>query len=60
MDYATSKGIEACYWAINPESGDTAGWYGHAYDPVTNTAGWGEWRPFDTRKTTLLHRLWGQ
>jgi len=59
VDYATSKGIEGCYWAINPESGDTAGWYGHAYDPVTNTAGWGEWRPFDTRKTTLLHRLWG-
>jgi endoglucanase len=34
-------------------------WYGHAYDPITNTAGWGEWRPFDTRKTTLLTRLWG-
>src|ERR1041384_2119963 len=60
VDFAVSKGIEGCYWAINPESGDTAGWYGHAYDPVTNTAGWGEWRPFDTRKTTLLHRLWGQ
>ena len=60
VDYAISKGIEGCYWAINPESGDTAGWYGHAYDPVTNTAGWGEWRPFDARKTTLLHRLWGQ
>ena len=59
VDYLVSKGIEACYWAINPESGDTAGWYGHAYDPVTNTAGWGEWRPFDTRKTTLLTRLWG-
>jgi hypothetical protein len=27
-------------------------------DPISNTAGWGEWRPFDTRKTTLLHRLW--
>jgi endoglucanase len=60
VDYMTSKGIEGCYWAINPESGDTAGFYGHAYDPVSNTAGWGEWRPFDTRKVTLLNRLWGR
>jgi endoglucanase len=60
VDYMVSKGIEGCYWAINPESGDTAGWYNHAYDPVTNTAGWGEWRPFDPRKTNLLNRLWGQ
>ena len=60
VDYMVSKGIEGCYWAINPESGDTSGWYGHAYDPITNTAGWGEWRPFDTRKTTLLNRLWGR
>jgi aryl-phospho-beta-D-glucosidase BglC (GH1 family) len=60
VDYIVSKGIEGCYWSINPESGDTAGWYGHAYDPVTNTAGWGEWRPFDARKTALLNRLWGR
>jgi hypothetical protein len=60
VDYMVSKGVEGCYWAINPESGDTAGWFGHAYDPITNTAGWGEWRPFDTRKTTLLNRLWGR
>lgn len=60
VDYMVSRGIEGCYWSINPESGDTAGWYGHAYDPVTNTAGWGEWRPFDARKTTLLNRLWGR
>ncbi|HMG23609.1 MAG TPA: cellulase family glycosylhydrolase [Kofleriaceae bacterium] len=59
VDYMVSKGIEGCYWSINPESGDTAGWYGHAYDPVTNTAGWGEWKPFDTRKSTLLTKLWG-
>jgi endoglucanase len=59
VSYMKEKGIEGCYWAINPESGDTAGWYGHAYDPITNTAGWGEWRPFDTRKTTLLNTLWG-
>jgi len=60
VDYLVSKGIEGCYWSINPESGDTAGWYGHAYDPVSNTAGWGEWRPFDQRKTNLLNRLWGR
>jgi endoglucanase len=59
VNYLVSKNIEGCYWAINPESSDTAGWYGHAYDPITNTAGWGEWRPFDTRKTALLHQLWG-
>jgi endoglucanase len=60
VDYMVSRGIEGCYWSINPESGDTAGWYGHAYDPVSNTAGWGEWRPFDQRKTNLLNRLWGR
>jgi len=60
VDYLVGKGIEGCYWAINPESGDTAGWYGHAYDPISNTAGWGEWRPFDQRKTDLLNRLWGR
>jgi aryl-phospho-beta-D-glucosidase BglC (GH1 family) len=60
VDYLVSKGIEGCYWSINPESGDTAGWYGHAYDPISNTAGWGEWRPFDQRKTNLLNRLWGR
>ncbi|HYD43165.1 MAG TPA: cellulase family glycosylhydrolase [Anaeromyxobacter sp.] len=58
VDYMISRGIEGCYWSINPESGDTGGWYGHAYDPISNTGGWGEWRAFDTRKTTLLNRLW--
>jgi endoglucanase len=58
VDYMISKGIEGCYWSINPESGDTAGWYGHAYHPITNPSGWGEWLPFDNRKTTLLQRLW--
>jgi aryl-phospho-beta-D-glucosidase BglC (GH1 family) len=60
VSYAVQKGIEGCYWSINPESGDTGGWYGHAYDPISNTAGWGEWRPFDARKTTLLNTLWGR
>jgi endoglucanase len=59
VNYAKRKNIQGCYWSINPESGDTSGWYGHAYDPVSNTAGWGEWRPFDARKTNLLNTLWG-
>jgi len=60
VDWMISKGIEGCYWSINPESGDTAGWYGHAYDPISNESGWGEWRTFDQRKTNLLNRLWGR
>jgi len=52
------KGLEGCYWSINPESGDTGGIYGHAYDPVSNPSGWGDWLPFDTRKTTLLSKIW--
>jgi endoglucanase len=60
VDYMVENQIEGCYWSINPESGDTAGWYGHAYDPISNTAAWGEWRNFDQRKTNLLNRLWGR
>lgn len=60
VDYMVEKNIQACYWSLNPESGDTGGWYGHAYDPVSNTSGWGEWLPFDQRKTNLLNRLWGR
>ncbi len=60
VDYMVENDIQGCYWSINPESGDTAGWYGHAYDPISNTAGWGEWLNFDQRKTNLLNRLWGQ
>jgi endoglucanase len=60
VDWMVEKQIEGCYWSINPESGDTAGWYGHAYDPVSNEAGWGQWLGFDARKTTLLNRLWGR
>ncbi|HUQ10617.1 MAG TPA: cellulase family glycosylhydrolase [Steroidobacteraceae bacterium] len=56
--WMAEKDIEGCYWSINPESGDTAGWYGHAYDPVTNESGWGQWLPFDQRKTNLLNTLW--
>jgi aryl-phospho-beta-D-glucosidase BglC (GH1 family) len=58
VQWMAEKDIEGCYWSINPESGDTAGWYGHAYDPVTNESGWGQWLPFDQRKTNLLNTLW--
>ncbi|AMX04259.1 hypothetical protein A3224_13335 [Microbulbifer thermotolerans] len=59
VNYMAEKNIQGCYWSINPESGDTGGWYGHAYDPISNTAGWGEWLDFDQRKTNLLNILWG-
>lgn len=59
VDYLVDNDIQGCYWSINPESGDTAGWYGHAYDPISNTAGWGTWLNFDQRKTNLLNTLWG-
>ena len=60
VDYAVSRGIEGCYWSINPESGDTGGWYDTTFDPVSNTSGWGQWLNFDQRKTNLLNRLWGR
>jgi aryl-phospho-beta-D-glucosidase BglC (GH1 family) len=58
VSWMAEKDIEGCYWSINPESGDTAGWYGHAYDPISNESGWGQWLPFDQRKTNLLNTLW--
>jgi hypothetical protein len=57
-DYMVSKGIESCYWSINPESGDTGGWYTTPYDPNTNTGGWGEWGAFDSRRNALLQKVW--
>ena len=59
VKYAKEKKIQGCYWSINPESGDTHGWYGHSYDAVSNESGWGTWLPFDARKTSLLKDLWG-
>jgi aryl-phospho-beta-D-glucosidase BglC (GH1 family) len=58
VNWMAEKDIEGCYWSINPESGDTAGWYGHAYDPISNESGWGQWQSFDQRKTNLLNTLW--
>jgi aryl-phospho-beta-D-glucosidase BglC (GH1 family) len=60
VDYMVDKGIQGCYWGMNPESGDTGGWYGHAYNPVSNTGGWGTWLSFDGRKTNILQQLWSQ
>jgi aryl-phospho-beta-D-glucosidase BglC (GH1 family) len=59
VKYAKEKKIQGCYWSINPESGDTHGWYGHSYDAVSNESGWGTWLPFDARKTSLLKDFWG-
>jgi hypothetical protein len=59
VDYLVSKGIDdTIYWSINPESGDTGGLYTTPYDPVSNTSGWGTWGALDSRKMTLVHRLW--
>jgi len=57
--YMASKGIESCYWSINPESGDTGGLYTTPYDPVSNTGGWGEWGSFDSRRMALVKTAWG-
>jgi endoglucanase len=59
VNYMKGRGIEACYWGMNPESGDTYGWYSTSYDPISNTSMWGTWTGFDSRKTSLLHSLWG-
>lgn len=59
VDYAKEKKIDACYWAINPESGDTGGLYGTTYDPVSNTSGWGSWTTIHNEKMSMLKRLWG-
>jgi aryl-phospho-beta-D-glucosidase BglC (GH1 family) len=59
VDYLLSVGIyDTIYWSINPESGDTGGIYGHAYDPISNTAGWGTWEAPQQRKLDLLAQLW--
>jgi aryl-phospho-beta-D-glucosidase BglC (GH1 family) len=58
--YMASKGIESCYWSINPESGDTGGLYSTPYDPVSNTGGWGEWGSFNSTRMGLLKTAWGK
>jgi len=59
VDYMTREGIyDSFYWSINPESGDTYGIYKTPYDPISNKDGWGTWSATDSRKTTLLNKLW--
>ena len=59
VNYLLKTGItDTIYWSINPESGDTGGIYGHAYDPISNTAGWGTWTAPDQKKLGLLRKLW--
>lgn len=58
VNYMVKKKINACYWAINPESGDTAGWY--LMDKYfTDPSFYGTWDGLDSRKTTILKKLWG-
>ncbi|MBN2440831.1 MAG: cellulase family glycosylhydrolase [Spirochaetales bacterium] len=58
-NYLISKKMQdAIYWAINPEHRDTGGIYHHAFDPVSNTAGWGIWQGVDERKLNLLYSIW--
>lgn len=59
VDYMMREGIlDSFYWSINPESADTYGVFTTPYDPISNEAGWGTWGSPDTRKTTLLGKLW--
>lgn len=58
--YFKKKGINACYWSMNPESADTFGWYLTPWDPVSANDKWGQWTTLDPRKTTLLNSLWGR
>jgi endoglucanase len=58
-DYLIKKGIlNSFYWSINPESSDTYGVFSSPYDPISNTGGWGTWSGTDSKKTTLLARIW--
>jgi hypothetical protein len=59
VDYLVKKDIQGCYWAINPESGDAGGLYGHQYDPVSATDMWGTWTDIQDEKMQLLKKLWG-
>jgi endoglucanase len=59
VDYMIDRGIQGCYWGMNPESGDTYGWYATSFDPVSASSNWGTWTGFEARKTNLLRRLWG-
>lgn len=59
VEYLMKEGIyDSFYWSINPESADTYGIFTTPFDPVSNDAGWGTWSGVDSRKMTLLKKLW--
>jgi hypothetical protein len=59
VNYLIKEGVlSSFYWSINPESADTYGIFNSPYDPISNKAGWGTWTTTDSRKTTLLKKLW--
>jgi aryl-phospho-beta-D-glucosidase BglC (GH1 family) len=58
-DYLNREGVhDSFYWSINPESADTYGVFTTPYDPISNDAGWGTWGSPDSRKISLLKKLW--
>ena len=59
VDYLIEEGIyDSFYWSINPESADTYGIFTSPYDPNSNKSGWGTWSGTDSRKLSLLRKLW--
>jgi len=59
VNFLIKKGIvNSFYWSINPESSDTYGIFTTPYDPISNTGGWGTWSGTDSRKLSLLAKLW--
>lgn len=59
VDYLIKAGIfDSFYWSINPESSDTYGIFTSPFDPISNKSGWGTWSSTDSRKMSLLSRLW--
>ncbi len=59
VDYLMREGIyDSFYWSINPESADTYGIFTTPYDPISNKGGWGTWGATDSRKLSLLAKLW--
>ncbi len=59
VNYLIKTGIyDSFYWSINSESSDTYGIYTTPYDPVSNKSGWGTWSGTDSRKLTMIAKLW--
>jgi aryl-phospho-beta-D-glucosidase BglC (GH1 family) len=59
VDYLIKEGISnSFFWSINPESSDTYGIFTSPFDPISNKSGWGTWLSTDSRKTSMLAKLW--